>query len=126
MSLESFVVRLLSAALLAAGLAVPAAVASAKPECQPDYSLSCYPETPAEQYFVRTTGPSFPNVGADQLVVFARQTCDQLIAGTSTGSVVADLAQRLGTTKQMADQVMDGAMQADCPHLTIGADGVAR
>ncbi len=26
---------------------------------------------------------------------------------------------------QMADQVLDDAMEADCPNLTIGADGVA-
>jgi hypothetical protein len=49
-----------------------------------------------------------------------------LHSGLTTTSVVTDLAHHLDTTMDMADQVMDGAMEVDCPNLRVGADGIAR
>jgi hypothetical protein len=121
------------AIVLAAVVLVPG-VASADPpppncgahtdtlECVLDAS----PPTAAEQRFVATVGSRFPNVSSTQLVQYARQTCVMLRNGSSAGYAVRDLASHLGTTPQAADQVMDGAMAADCPGLTIGPDGAAR
>jgi hypothetical protein len=125
------------AARLALGL-LGAGVCSADPYTPgtPGYcgahtdALDCYldtsPPSPAEQYFVKTTGPHFPNVTSAQMVQYARQSCKMLRQGTVTGYVVKDLADHMGTTMEWADQVMDGGMAADCPNLTVGADGVAR
>ena len=71
-------------------------------------------------------GRQFPNVSGAQMVQYARGTCVMLRGGVVTRYVVQDLANHLGTTKQAADQVMDVAMQADCPNLHVGVDGVAR
>lgn len=63
---------------------------------------------------------------------YARATCAMLHSHLLTDYVVEDLAEHFGggwssaTTRQLADQVMDGAMIADCPNLTIGDDGIAR
>jgi hypothetical protein len=85
--------------------------------------LDCWvntsPPTPAEQYFVNTTGPHFPNVTSAQLVQYARQSCYMLSNGTTSGYVVTDLAQHMGIDKDNADQVMDGAMEADCPNVVV-------
>lgn len=93
-------------------------------------SLDCVrdpsPPTPAEQYFLSTVGRQFPNVPSGQMVQYARGTCVMLRGGVVTRYVVKDLADHLGITMQAADQVLDGAMEADCPNLHVGADGVAR
>jgi hypothetical protein len=91
-------------------------------DCMTDTS----PPTPAEQSFVNSVGPHFPNVPSAWMVQYARGTCAMLRYGTSAGLVVSLLANRMGTSKQAADQVMDAAMAADCPNLTVGTDGVAR
>jgi hypothetical protein len=39
--------------------------------------------------------------------------------GTTSGHVVTDLAQHMGIDKDNADQVMDGAMEADCPNVVV-------
>lgn len=118
------------AALLAVGL-LGAGVCSANPYTPgtPGYcgahtdaldcGVSISPPTAAEQHFVNTTGPRFPNVTSAQLVQYARQSCFMLSNGTTSGSVVADLAQHLGIDKDNADQVMDGAMEADCPNVVV-------
>jgi len=120
---------LLLAGLLGAGAAsadpVPANECGAHTE-----ALDCIrdpsPPTPAEQSFLNTAGPHFPNVSGANIVQYARGTCDMLRGGAVTRYVVSALAARLGTTMQGAGQVMDGAMVADCPNLHVGPDGVAR
>jgi len=47
-------------------------------------------------------------------------------AGDTSGYLVTDLAQDMGIDKANADQLLDAAMETDCPNLTVGADGVAR
>jgi Protein of unknown function (DUF732) len=93
-------------------------------------SLDCVrdasPPSPAEQQFLNTVGPHFPNVSSSQLVQFARGTCAMLRGGATTSFVVTDLASHMGTAKEAAGQVLDAAMGADCPNLHVGADGVAR
>lgn len=84
------------------------------------------PPTPAEQGFLNSVGPHFSNVPSAWLVQYARGTCVMLRGGVSTGLVASLLADRIGTSKQAAGQVMDAAMTADCPNLTVGPDGVAR
>lgn len=91
-------------------------------DCMTDTS----PPTGTEQSFVNSVGPHFPNVPSAWLVQYARGTCGMLRGGASTGLVVSLLANRIGASKQAADQVMDAAMAADCPNLTVGTDGVAR
>ena len=49
-----------------------------------------------------------------------------LRSGTKTGVVMSLLANRFGTSKQGVDQMMDAAMVAECPNLTVGTDGAAR
>jgi hypothetical protein len=93
-------------------------------------ALDCYadtsPPTPAEMYFVKTTGPQFAKLTTAQLVQYARGTCVELRGGDVTSFVVKDLATHIGSDMEAAGQVMDGAMAADCPNLTVGPDGVAR
>jgi hypothetical protein len=84
------------------------------------------PPNPAEQHLLTTVGPHFPNVSNAVMVQYARGTCGMLRGGAATWYVVKALAERLGTTMQAADQVMDAAMAADCPSLKVGLDGVAR
>jgi hypothetical protein len=38
---------------------------------------------------------------------------------TTSGYLVTDLAQHMGIDKDNADQVMDGAMEADCPDVVV-------
>ncbi len=90
-------------------------------DCMTDTS----PPTPAEQSFLNSVGPHF-NVPSAWLLQYARGTCVMLHRGVSAGVVAGLLADRIGASKQSAGQVMDGAMQADCPNLTVGTDGVAR
>ena len=112
---------------VAIGLADPAPAAPGY--CGGD-PLDCYensaPPTSAEQSFVTSTGRDLLGATAGQLLRYARATCVMLHSGLTTTSVVTDLAHHLGTSMDMADQVMDAAMEADCPNLTVGADGVAR
>lgn len=49
-----------------------------------------------------------------------------LQVGTNTGVVISLLANRFGTSKQGAEQVMDATVVAGLPNLTVGTDGVAR
>lgn len=121
-------------AISAAGL-LGAGIASADPvpanECGAHTdALDCIrdtsPPNPAEQTFLSTVGPHFPNVSNADMLQYARGVCVMLRGGSVTWYVVKDLGEHLGTTKQAAGQVMDGAMQADCPNLKVGPDGVAR
>lgn len=124
------------AALLALGL-LGAGVCSADPYTPgtPGYcgahtdALDCWvntsPPTPAEQNFLAASRGHYP-VNDAQMVQLLRATCVMLRGGDTTGYVVTDLAQHIGIDKDNADQVMDGAMETDCPNLTVGADGVAR
>ena len=91
-------------------------------DCMTDPS----PPTQAEQSFLNSVGPHFPNVPSAWLLQYARGTCVMLHRGVSAGVVAGLLADRISASKQIAGQVMDGAMQADCPNLTVGTDGVAR
>lgn len=120
---------LLTAGLLGSGVAfadpVPANECGAHTEAL-DCITDTSPATQAEQSFLNSVGPHFPNVPSSWLVQYARGTCGMLRGGASTGVVVSLLANRIGTSKQAADQVMDAAMAADCPNLTVGTDGVAR
>lgn len=127
-------VRAFSAPAIAVML-VGAGVASADPvpanECGAHTeALDCItdtsPPTAAEQNFLHLVGPHFPNIPSAWLVQYARGTCGVLRGGATTGVVVSLLANRIGSSKEAADQVMDAAMAADCPNLTVGPDGVAR
>jgi hypothetical protein len=124
-----FGTALVIAGVLGAGVGLAYPAPAAPGYCGGD-PLDCYensaPPTPAEQFFVKSTNRYLPNATAEQLLRYARATCVMLHSGLTTTSVVTDLAHHLGTSMDMADQVMDGAMVADCPNLTIGADGVAR
>jgi hypothetical protein len=82
--------------------------------------------TAAEQHFLDTVGRQFLTISSATLVQYARGTCGTLRGGATTRYVVGALAARLGTTMRAADQVLDGAMAADCPNLRVGADGAAR
>ncbi len=118
-------------ALVVLGVGVGSAYrASAAPGYCGGDPLDCYenpaPPTPAEAFFVQSTRRDLPNATAGQLLRYARATCVMLHSGLTTTVVVPDLAHHLGTSLDMADQVMDGAMEADCPNLRVGADGVAR
>jgi len=77
-----------------------------------------------EQRFVRDTRPLVPDLAASggDMAVWqtGRGICILLKTGYPTGNVVTDLAAHLGTSKQIADQMMDAAMQNICPGLTIG------
>jgi hypothetical protein len=106
-------------------------VVSADPSCGVHTSaLDCgsngFASTPAEQHFVDLIGPHFPGTSATTLVQYARAACVELRADDATRYVAKDLAAHLGTSTEGGGQVMDAAMQADCPNLTVGADGVAR
>lgn len=118
-----------AAALLGAGVAsgdpVPADECGAHTEAL-DCIRDTSPPTPAEQSFLNTVGPHFPNVSNAVMVQYARGTCGMLRGGAVTRYVVKALADRLNTTMQAADQVMDASMAADCPGLHVGPDGVAR
>jgi hypothetical protein len=124
----SFCATLLAASLgpgLASADPVPANQCGAHTE-----ALDCItdpsPPTLAEQNFINSVGPHFSNVPSAWLLQYARGTCVMLRGGVSTGLVASLLANRIGTSKQAAGQVMDAAMAADCPNLTVGPDGVAR
>jgi len=120
---------LLTIGVLGAGVGSAYRASAAPGYCGGD-PLDCYenpaPPTPAEAFFVQSTSRDLPNATAEQLLRYARATCVMLHSGLTTTSVVTDLAHHLGTSMGMADQVMDAAMVADCPNLTVGADGVAR
>jgi hypothetical protein len=90
-------------------------------DCRSDTS----PPTAAEQHFIQISRGHYPGSDAE-IVQVLRGTCVMLTGGDTTGFVVSDIAQHLGISKENADQLMDGAMEADCPNLTVGADGVAR
>jgi Protein of unknown function (DUF732) len=83
-----------------------------------------------EQRFVRDTRPFVPDLvaqGGDMAVwQTGRGVCILLKNGHPTGYVVTDLAAHLGTSKQIADQVVDAAMEDICPGWTVGSDGVVR
>ncbi|MGO9156407.1 DUF732 domain-containing protein [Mycobacterium sp.] len=55
----------------------------------------------------------------------ARGTCVMLLGGDTSGYVVRDIAQHSGITLKAADQVMDAAMDSQCPGLIIDLNGVA-
>jgi hypothetical protein len=92
--------------------------------------LDCYQNsaapTAAEQALVVAIARDLPNASPGQLLRYTRATCVMLHSGLTTTAVVTDLSRHLATTMDMADQVMDGAVQTDCPNLKVGADGVAR
>src|SRR6201986_3122187 len=99
-----------------------APMASADPSCGVHTSaLDCgsngFAPTPAEQHFVDLIGPHFPGISATTLVQDARAACVELRAGDVTRYVAKDLAEHLGTSTEGGGQVMDAAMQADCPNL---------
>lgn len=133
--LATVIRRYAACATLSMASVLWAGVASADPvpanECGAHTeALDCItdssPPTPAEQSFLNSVGPHFPNVPSAWLVQYGRGSCVMLRGGVSTGLVASLLADRLGVSKQAAGQVMDAAMAADCPNLTVGADGVAR
>lgn len=135
LGLADVIRRCVACATLSMASVVWAGVASADPvpanQCGAHTeALDCItdtsPPTPAEQSFVNSVGPRFSNVPSAWLVQYARGTCVMLRGGVSTGLVASLLANRIGTSKQGAGQVMDAAMTADCPNLTVGTDGVAR
>ncbi len=124
-----FPVTLMTAGMLSLGVGLSGPAQATPGYCGGD-PLDCYqnsaPPTTAEQSFVRSAGRDLPGATAGQLLRYVRATCVMLHSGLTTTAVVTDLAHHLGTSMDMADQVMDGAMEADCPNLTVGADGVAR
>jgi hypothetical protein len=84
------------------------------------------PITPAEAQYAGQVGRAYPSVNGMTILNYFRATCGMLREGVTSKAVVVDLAQHLGTTMQAADQVLDEAMEADCPNLHVGVDGVAR
>lgn len=122
-------VALLAAALVGVGGAsadpVPADQCGAHTDAL-DCIRDTSPITPAEAHYAPQVGREYPNVNGMTILNYLRATCMMLRDGVTSGYVVKDLAQHLGTTMQAADQVLDQAMEADCPNLHIGADGVAR
>jgi hypothetical protein len=121
--------RQLTAALLAAFVLNPA-VASAYPVCgahsDPAECAAANGQSPAERTFVSHISSAYPSTPPQTLVLQARATCDMLKGGETTHNVVTFLARRLSTSMAAAGQFLDGAMEADCPNLHAGADGVAR
>jgi hypothetical protein len=105
--------------------------ASADPSCcvhtgPLDCGFNGSAPTPAEQSLATRYGPVFPGTSAPTMVTYARGACAELRGGSVTRYVVKDLADHLGTSMEAAGQFMDAAMEADCPNLRVGADGVAR
>ena len=123
-----------AAALAAAGLlSAPVALAAPYFPGIPDTPAYCgtdsmelqcgadtSPPTRAELNFAQELSTHFPGVPTAQWVQYARASCWVLATGASPGYVVKGLAQHLGTNMQKADQVMDAAMEADCPEIHIG------
>ena len=122
-------IALLAAAVLEAGSVsadpVPADQCGAHTDAL-DCIRDTSPITPTEAHYAMQVGREYPSVNGMTVLNYFRATCVMLRDGVTSKAVVTDLAQHLGTTMQAADQVLDEAMEADCPNLHIGADGVAR
>jgi hypothetical protein len=128
---RQLMIRTLTVLVVAAFVVLGAPSASADPSCGVhtgplDCGFNGSTPTPAEQSLATRYGPVFPGTPAPTMVMYARGACAELRGGSVTRYVVKDLADHLGTSMEAAGQFMDGAMEADCSNLHVGADGVAR
>jgi len=126
-----FCAALLTAGMLGAAASLATPVGPGEPGyCSEKHdAIACQPQigppSLAEIAFVREMHDIAPAASPADLVKVARGTCSMLIAGDSVNYIVPDIASHLGLSSEAADQVMDAAMDEECPGLTIGASGAA-